>query len=216
MALPAARPRTSDAGERALRDHQERQAAAAARTWADAVALAGDLAAGRVPAPLQVWGLVLREGEACYLSTRAFYSRWYGGDGSYTHVSGLFFGSPLFAATGYAVTALGNKTRRDAARAEAALRWREHQELDVLVTGQRIVCNVGGRWLSFDIRAASGFYPEPVSWSVTFDFPDTAPLRLSGLTAPQIAVLAAWVLHGKQGPAEHPALAALRQPWQTV
>jgi hypothetical protein len=196
--------------ERAAMDLLQRQEAATASAWAEAAALASDIAGQRMPAPLQVWGLVLREGEVAYLDTRAFYSRWYGGDGSYTHVGGLFFGSASFVATGYALTALGNKARRDAARAAAIQRWREHQEVAVLVTSQRIACNVGGHWLSFWLGSASGFYPEPANWSVTLAFPDAVPLRLSGLAAPRIAVLAAWILYGERGLAEHPALAALR------
>ena len=196
--------------ERAAMDLRQREQAATAHAWADAAALASDLAAQRIPGALQVWGLVLREGEVAYLDTRAVYSRWYGGDGSYTHVDGLFFGSASFVATGYAFTALGNKARRDAARVEAMQRWREHQEVAVLVTSQRIACYLGGQWLSFWLPGVSDFYPEPANWSVTFAFPDAVPLRLSGLTAPQIAVLVAWVLYGERGLAEHPALGALR------
>jgi hypothetical protein len=79
----------------------------------------------------------------------------------------------------------------------------------ILVTSQRIACNVGGQWLSFWLHGANGFYPEPAHSSLTFAFPDSAPLRLSGLAVPKIAVLTTWVLYGEQGLVEHPALAGL-------
>jgi hypothetical protein len=40
--------------------------------------------------------------------------------------------------------------------------------------------------------------------TVTFAFHDAVPLRRSGLAAPQIAVLVAWILYGEGGLAEHP------------
>ena len=129
--------------ERDALNRQQRQEAAAAKAWEDAAALAADLAVKHLPGPLQVWGLVLREDEVAYLSTQAFYARWYGGDGSYVHVDGLFVGNASFVATGYALTALGNKMHRDLARANAMHQWREHQEVGVVVTSQRITCNVG-------------------------------------------------------------------------
>ena len=86
----------------------------------------------------------------CWTATDAEYARWEGGDGTYTHVTGLFWGSLPFMTVGYGLTALGNSVRRRAASAQAAVCWRERQGTRVLITDQRLLCLVQGRWLTFD------------------------------------------------------------------
>lgn len=186
--------------------------AAATADWQAARGLLNQLAANGPPPALTVWGLVLDHDEQAHLEVTAAYSRYYGGDGSYVHVNGFFFGSAPFVVAGYALTALGNSSRRAAARNEAALRWREHQTAHVLLTNRRLVCNVAGRWLSFYYSAVTAVYPEPLNWSVVLDFADTQPLRLTGPGGLTSAIYAVWALHGSRGLREHPQLEALRRP----
>ncbi|ONH22410.1 hypothetical protein BL253_35785 [Pseudofrankia asymbiotica] len=193
-----------------LAERDARAAAEVERSWHGACELLSHLAAGRQLPPLTVWGLVLHPGEQAYLSFAAGYSRYYSGDGTYTHVDGLFLGSLPFMAAGYAFTAMGNNARRSAAAAEAAYRWREHQRTQVVLTSERVVCNANGRWLSFYFSGVTAFYPEPMNWSVVFEFGDAVPLRLVGESGAAIATYAAWALHGRDGLHEHPALEPLR------
>lgn len=170
------------------------------------------LSAGQPPPPLSVWGLVLHHGEQAHIDAQIHYARYYGGDGSYHHVSGMFFGNPAFVIAGLAATAIGNSARRSRAQAAAMHCWREHQPARVIATDQRLICQVNGTWLSFYFGAMTAFYPEPSNYSVVFDFSETSPLRLSGPDAPLLAVYATWRLHGADAITGHPALAPLTAP----
>ncbi|HET9658074.1 MAG TPA: hypothetical protein VFP72_22160 [Kineosporiaceae bacterium] len=199
--------------ERVRRDRSLAVAAheqAARDRWDEACRLTRRLAAGQPPAPLTAWGIVLRPGESVLLDGDAQYARWYGGGGAYTHVNGIYWGSLPFMAFGYGLTAAVNSSRRRAAAADALVCWREHQTVRVLVTDQRLLCLVQERWLTFDYTAATAFYPEPANWSLVFDFASAAPLRLGGVLAPAIAVLAVWAVHGADALPRHPALEPLR------
>jgi len=203
------RRRARSRAEAARRDPEVQ--ASVRRGWNGAQDLMNHLAAGRPLAPMTVWGVVLRPNEQAYLSFPANYARYYSTDASYVHVDGLFLGGPLFVAAGLAMTAAGNRSRRDAALAAAALRWREQQAAQVLLTSERILCNANGRWMSFYFSGVTAFYPEPLNWSVVFEFGDTQPLRLAGESGPAIAAFSAWLLHGSRGVQEHPGLQPLRQ-----
>lgn len=184
--------------------------AAAQRGWNGARSLLGHLAAGRSLEPLTVWGVVLNPNEQAFLTYQAAYSPYYSTDASYVHVNGLFMGSLPFMAVGSALTAMGNASRRDAAIATAALRWREQQNTQLLLTTERIICNANGRWMSFYFSGVRAFYPEPQNWSVVFEFNDCEPLRLAGESGPAIAAYVTWMLHGPRGLREHPGLEPLR------
>lgn len=178
--------------------------------WMLARQLAGQLRAGEQLQPLTVWGLVFHDGERVHIDTQANYARYYRGDGSYQHVSGVFFGHPAFVISGLALTALNNSARRRQAEAEARTRWREHQPARVIATTERLICQANGQWLSFYFNAVTAFYPEPHNYSVVFEFPDTSPLQLVGPMAPLLAVYSTWRLHGTAAVIGHPALATLR------
>jgi hypothetical protein len=202
--------------ERAVQIREAREAsaraehaAAYANGWEHGRQLAAGLRAGQALPALSVWGLVLHEGEQAHLDVPVYYARFYGGDGSYEHVSGMFLGGPAFVIGGLAATAVGNAVRRSRAQAEAMQCWREHQLVRVVATNLRLICQANGTWLSFYFSAATAFYPEPRSYSMIFEFPDTSPLLLSGSNVPLLAVYATWRLHGAEAIASHPALATL-------
>jgi hypothetical protein len=113
-------------------------------------------------------------------------------------------------AAGYALTALDNHSRRHAALAASIPQWQEFTTATVLVTSERIMCEVHGRWLSFFPHQAVAIYPDPADWSIVLDFGTTEPLRLSGLSGPTIAVAIVWIVHGQAALAEHPGLEPLR------
>jgi hypothetical protein len=190
---------------------EARSQAMARAGWDGARYLMRELLAGGTPPPITVWGVVLYPGERAYLLFPTVYSRFYGGGGSYVHVSGMFIGSLPFTAAGLAMTAMGNASRRRAAIAAAAYQWREQQRAQVILTDRRLICNANGRWLSFDYTYMTAFYPEPENWSVVFDFPTAEPLRLVGQSSPAIAAFVAWALNGQRGLIEHPGLEPLRR-----
>jgi hypothetical protein len=178
--------------------------------WQAAHELAGRLIQGWQPTPLHVWGVVLAPGERLNFDLQAGYARLYGGSGQYTHTTGMFWGSAGFMAAGYALTALSNSQARAAAARQAQVRWREHQHTRVLVTDRRLLCELGGRWLSFYYNCSHGFYPDLMQYGVVLDFRDTAPVALSGPSAPFLAVYIAYVLYEADGLRRHPALEPLR------
>lgn len=132
--------------------------------------------------------------------------------GTYEHVSGVFLGNAGFMAAGnaagYAVTALGNKARRNQAQAEAMRRWREYQPSRVIATDQRLICLADGQWLSFYFSAVSAFFPEPETLLARPRLGrHQPPLLLTGPHAPPLAVYATRRLHSVQSIGEHPAMA---------
>ncbi|WP_261567853.1 hypothetical protein [Frankia gtarii] len=181
------------------------------QNWVYARGLLHHLATGHGMQELRTWGPVMRPDERVYLHIPAYYSRFYGADPVYVHTTGVFLGSAPFMAAGYALTALGNHSRRQAALAASIPQWREFTTATVLVTSERILCEVSGRWLSFFPHQAVAIYPDPADWSIVLDFGDIEPLRLSGLNGPTLAVAIAWIVYGHSALAEHPGLEPLRR-----
>ncbi|HSZ41727.1 MAG TPA: hypothetical protein VK817_17355 [Trebonia sp.] len=198
--------------ERERAAQREIAAREAAEThWQIARSLAHDLMEGELADTGQVWGVVLEPGERFLSDVRCDYSRYFGSNAAYTHVSGLYIGSAPFVALGMGLTAVGNAARRSAAEAAARTQWRDYQQVRVIVTDRRSMCQlVDGRWLSFYYRCASAVYPEPGIWSLVMDFPDTSPVRLGGFGSPIACVAAIWAIYGAEGLRDHPGLQPLR------
>lgn len=196
--------------EKAVIARQNATEAAYRNGWDQARAAATHLASGRDLPAVPVFDVVLRPGENVRADVVCDYARYYGGDGTYRHIGGIFLGSPGFVAGGLAITALGNAARRNRARQQAVAQWREWQRTRVLATDQRLICHAAGRWLSFDYAAVIAFHPDPRAYQMVLEFPDTSPLLLTGPAAPLLAIVATSRLHGPAAVHEHPALAALR------
>ncbi|MEU2202109.1 hypothetical protein [Isoptericola sp. NPDC019482] len=172
-------------------------------------ALRRTLGARQVPPSIRVWDVVPYPEETFFCDTPIMYARYYGMDVEYSQTSGFFFGRPSFVLAGLAATAVGNASRRSAAARQAQEQWREHAQARLVISDKRLLVHVHGRWLSFDYGAMSAIYPEPGNWMVVCQFPDTAPLMLSGQYAPYASVMALFVTHGEVALREHPALAGL-------
>jgi len=172
-------------------------AEASRREWDLAVDWAQWLLDGNQPQAMDVWGLVLDPGETVYLQTSAKYSRLYGGDGKYMHSGGIFATNPGMFLALNALNAAVNAQRKAAARRDMELMWRDLQDVAIIGTNHRLICNVQRHgWLSFYFNSVSEFYPEPANWMVTFAFQNSEPLRLEGLTAPTLAVFSGWCVLG--------------------
>ncbi len=172
--------------------------------------LTAALLAGRPLQPLTVWGVVLEDGEQAHFDCQVNYARFYGTDAVYQHVTGLFVGGSGFVAAGVAMTALGNSMRRSQAQAEAIQRWREQEYLRVLATDRRLICLVGGQWMSFYYSAVTAFYPEPENQSLVFEFSNAVPLALYGPPVSSLIAYTTHRIHGVHGLQNHPALVSLR------
>ncbi len=81
--------------------------------------LARGLAAGAAPPHINLWNVPLFAGEVAYYQCHATYARYYGMDGSYTHISGFYWGRPAFVLGGLR---RGSSTRH-AARRPPRHRW---------------------------------------------------------------------------------------------
>lgn len=123
----------------------QRQSAAA---WDRACSLRNQLCARHIPNQVRIWDVVPHAGEAFFYDVQVGYARYYGQDVSYSQSTGFYFGRPAFVLAGIGVTALTNASRRHAAEAQARTQWREYQPCRLVVTNQRLLCQVGGQWLS--------------------------------------------------------------------
>jgi hypothetical protein len=188
---------------RAAREDRQEHSRAAAQDAAfeqlrDAGSLVQQLLSGEVPTVERVWDVVLRPDERALLDGRAAYSRFYGS------------GTPASRAAAKAGKA-GKATLAQEVAWALAPRWREQQQARVVVTDQRLLCQVDTHgWLSFEHKAATAIKALPERHGVVLEYPGTSPLCLSGPRAARVIVVVLWALYGADGLREHPALAEVR------
>lgn len=183
----------------------EAQAQAHLSAWDDARALRETLVRHHVPPQVTVWDVVPNAGEVFFVDAIVHYARFYGQEVPYSRSGGYFFGHPLFVVAGIALTEAGNAARRSAAEAAARTQWRDQQPVRLLVSNQRLICNVGGQWLTFAYAAITAVYPEVDDWSLICQFDSTSPLMLHGPAAPAAALITVLMTHGPDAVQHHPA-----------
>jgi hypothetical protein len=179
------------------------------RAWHDAQRLRRTLLGGDAPPTLTVWDVIPHTGESFLCDVGAGYARYYGTVESYTRTSGVYAGRPAFVLAGLAATAIGNVAERSAAQSRARAQWREHVTCRLVVTDQRLLCHVRGRWLSFHYSGITALYPDVANRSLVCQFADTEPLLLWGDHAPFAAVMTVMKTHGREALSTHPGLGAL-------
>lgn len=179
--------------------------------WESARRLRSALIRREIPEQIQVWDVVPNAGEAFFADGAASYARYYGQDVPYTQTGSFFFGHPLFVAAGISLSAATNAARRSNAEAAAHAQWREHQTVRLLVSNQRLMCNVNGQWLSFYYDAIAAVYPEIRQWTLVCQFHSTSPLLLHGASAPTAALIAVLMSHGHHAVEHHPSLLPLSE-----
>ncbi len=113
-------------------------------------------------------------------------------DGSSTHT--VAFGTGAAGVGLVAGSLIGNSRRRAVARAAATPAWRSHQQIQMLVTNQRMICPAWGRQLHFDWTAVTAFHAAPAQGNVVFEFATAEPLLVHGPSAAMLAVYATWQL----------------------
>ncbi|OSC20547.1 hypothetical protein B8W69_28920 [Mycobacterium vulneris] len=190
------------------------QAASQPRTpaeqwWHYSVGCAAALRAGRVPTPVAVYGPVLEPGEQALLSAEIDYSRFCGGDGSYSPLPLIVAGRPAVMFGALAVQGVVNHRRKTVAAQRAAAQWRFHQTCPVIMTTDRLICTTAAHGLvSFWFGACTQFYPDLQQWTLTLGFDSTYPVRLSGPAAPALSLWSAYGILGDAW-ADDPRLALL-------
>lgn len=182
---------------------------AAEQWWHYSRSCAAALRAGHPPAPIEVYGPVLEQGEQALLSAEINYSRFYPGDGSYSPLPLIVAGRPAVMFGALAIQGVVNHRRKTAAAQRAAAQWRYHQTCPVIVTTDRLICTTAAHGMvSFWFGACTEFYPDLQQWTLTLGFDSTYPVRLSGPAAPALSL---WSAYGVVGDAwiNDPRLALL-------
>ncbi|RUQ98184.1 hypothetical protein [Labedella endophytica] len=180
------------------------------QAWSDAEHLLAALSRREAPATIRVWDLVPNQGEVFFYDVPSSYARYYGRDVTYSQSSGFAFGHPAFVLAAVGASAIGNVSRRSQAEAMAREQWREHQGVRLVVSNQRLLCQVGGQWLSFYYSAITALYPETEQWTLVCQFDSTSPLMLRGEYVPSASLITTLMTHGVEALEEHPSLARLR------
>ena len=79
------------------------------------------------------------------------------------------------------------------------------------MTDRRLLCQVQAKgWVSFDHGTTTAIQALSETGGVVLEYPDTAPVRLSGPVTSQIMVIVVWALYGEEGLRQHPAMSAVR------
>lgn len=199
-------------------EQQQKQSAArllAAEHVTQARRLAEQLLAGEASDVGQVWDVVLQQGERVLLDGTAGYSRHYalGPAATRAQHGARYQGNAVAvrAPLGHAVDRTGNGRRAQGAADAVAARWRDHQQARVVLSDRRLLCQLPAKgWVGFDHAAARAIRAVPETRSVVLEYPDLAPLCLSGPMTAQVMVVVIWALYGAEGLREHPALAEVR------
>jgi len=89
------------------------------------------------------------------------------------------------------------RAQRDAAKL-ATPRWHSEGVTRVILTDERLLCEVGGQWLEFGHGSLTGVTIDVADWAVELAYADTPPLRLSGLDAPGYGLVISWLIGGPQ------------------
>lgn len=191
--------RARRAAEQQHEESMERRLAAEHATRAGR--LAGQLMSGETPAVGHVWEVVLAPGEQVLWDGTAGYSRYYalGSPSAHAQVS----------AGQYRSVGSGQRPRAQGVALAAAARWRDQQQSRVVITDRRLLCKVKAKgWLSFEHGKVTTL--QAVRRGVVLEYPNIAPLCLSGPVSAEITVTLVWALYGADGLREHPALAEVR------
>lgn len=169
------------------------------RWWLYARGAARRFAQGISPPEIEVFGPVLAADEFGLLQADLSYSRLYAaGDGRYQKTGMLVVGRPTVMVGALAVSAAVNHRRKVAARRDAEQRWRDHQQIQVMMTNHRLLCNtLDAGFESYFYGGITEFYPDLDGWQLTLAFDGkVAPLRLAGPAAPALCLWTATAVLG--------------------
>lgn len=158
------------------------------RGWAGAAQLLAYLLAGGRMVRLPGTPVMLRPGESAYGDAILECSHFSGAEVTYTQQSYPVFGSPAGVIGGMIGTAISNSRTRSQAEAMAAPQWRDAFLTRLVLTEQRILISVQGRWLSFHHSDFAQFSIDTENFTLYLSYHETSPLRLRAPCVLWIAV----------------------------
>ena len=172
-----------------------------ARGWQSAQALYQSLEAGHPLHPADHGsGLILGGDEREYAATECESYRFYGLDNAGYAQSTLVMGGPfMMAATGIA-SAMGNRSRRNAAELQAMPQWRYGGPTRAVLTSARLLILSEGQWVSFYLASIREMQPDPAHYSLAMTFEGCPPLALRGPWMPYMSLALFYLLHGRADP----------------
>ncbi|MGH3729123.1 MAG: hypothetical protein ACRDTU_10260 [Micromonosporaceae bacterium] len=191
--------------------------------WSNACQLYEHLANGGQLTVLPPSAIRLNPDEVPYSDAVLGYSRYYGKDVTYDRSSMMLLGSATFVAAGLAANAIGNANAKNQAMAEAAVQWRDHANVRVILTNQRLLCDYSGQWLSFWHEGIVEFQGAMDQWLFVLRYEVGHPIMLHGPAAAWYGVSIAHLVYGPRGlqlpglaPLAHSVSQALAQRQQAI
>lgn len=177
--------------------------------WNHARRSARAFLAGQDPPAIAIFGPVLGDEEQGLLEADVTLSFLYGGDGSYARSDYFVVGRPAVMVGALAVSAAINRRRKVAARRDAQPRWRDHQNIHVWSTTDRLIWDGGSGLESLWYGDIAGFYPELDTWRLTLaTHAGHPPVRMQGPVVPLLSLWTATAVLGQRW-WQDPRLAAL-------
>lgn len=179
----------------------------AAPAWRSAVDLFRFLDSGR---PLRPVPSALRFGDdQIFADMTLTYARYYAMDVQAEQRSVSAYGGLLFVGTALAANSMRNASNRRKAEAMSAPQWREHCAARVVLTDTRTMCLVQGNWLQFPYHVVAELNADLPNAAVVTTFHDVEPMLLTGPAAAYYAVMAAYLMYGRERFGGLPTLAAI-------
>lgn len=177
--------------------------------WNHACHSAKAFLAGHNPPEIAIFGPVLGDDEHGLLEADVTLSCLYGGDGTYARSDYFVLGRPAVMVGALAVNAAINRRRKVAARRDAQPRWRDHQNIHLWSTTDRLIWDTGSGLASLWYGDITGFYPALDTWTLILGTSDGQPaVRLQGPAVPLLSLWTATAVLGQRWP-QDPRLAAL-------
>jgi hypothetical protein len=106
-----------------------------------------------------------------------------------------------------AVDAFAQSSERKRAERMARAQWREYTHCQIVISNRRILCFVGGNWLTFPYSAMKAVYPNVKQAMLICQFSDgAAPLMLAGGVSLVASVTSVAVAFGLDHLKNHPEL----------
>lgn len=179
--------------------------------WNSACSLYRHLAAGGDLVPLPMDAIRLNPNEHRYGRSVLGYARYYYGTTvPYQTSNSFWFGSATFVVAGLAAESIANAAARNRAEAMAATQWRDHADVQTILTDQRFLCDYQGTWLNFWHEGVVELLVDLPRWAFILRYQQGAPLMLHGPSAPWFALAAARLIYGPPA-VQWPAFAAIAQ-----
>jgi hypothetical protein len=111
-----------------------------------------------------------------------------------------FGGGLLFVAAGMAAGAVRDANARRRAEAQSRAQWRPIGRLPAVITSQRLIVMIEGRWTTFHLTNLVSMQPDLANFVVILHFEGADPLMMRGPWIPWFVVVVSSILFGTPWP----------------